>query len=80
MSSALKRICKTLDDWWQGEFIPLPPNDPNSSFIIFSLGDYCRHWTSRFAHVVVDFYLKEWRWLLPFAVAVTGAVVAIKKL
>ncbi len=31
-----------------------------------------RHWTSRLAHAVIDFHAKEWKWALPFYVALVG--------
>jgi len=64
--------------WYVGEYVP-PENDPSSG-VFFVMGHDERHWTSRLTHVAVDFYLKEWRWLLPFLVAVVGAVVGLAKL
>lgn len=69
---------KWLRGWWEGEYIP-PDNSPNSP-VFRVLGRYRRHWSSRAAHKILEFYLAEWRWLLPFIVAVVGAFVAIKKL
>ena len=72
------QLHKNIKKWYEGEFVP-PDNSPNSR-LIFVMGHYQRHWSSRVAHVVVDFYLKEWRWLLPFVVGVAGVIVAIAKL
>lgn len=72
MREAMKR-------WWAGEYVPPPPNDPNSSIIFLSPGEYKRHWSSRAAHTLVDFYLKEWKWLLPFLVGLVAAIVALRK-
>lgn len=76
----LRQLSKRVRQWWDGEYVPPPPNDPNSPIVFLSLGHYRRHWTSRTAHAVVDFYLREWRWLLPFLVGVAAALIAIKKL
>ena len=59
--------------WYQGTYVPEPPGSP------FLMGSYQRHWSSRMLHMCIDFYLKEWKWLLPFVVAVVSAVVAIVK-
>ncbi len=69
----LQRLRKWIKSWWHGEPLPYRP-------AVLELPRYQRHWTSHAAHAVVAFYLKEWRWLLPFMVAVLGAVVAIYKL
>jgi hypothetical protein len=41
---------------------------------------YKRHWSSRFVHVLVEFYLKEWKWLLPFLLGIIGIVLTIVKI
>jgi hypothetical protein len=71
----MRRLRDGIKSWWQGQ---PEKNDPRSA--IFLTNHSRRHWTSRVAHAVLAFYLKEWRWLLPFIVAFVGAVVAIKKL
>ena len=59
-----------FQQWWQGKYIP-PKND--RSDIIFVMGHYERHWTSSLAHVVMDFYMREWEWVWSVVLAlVTG--------
>jgi len=60
--------------WYQGVYVPEPPGSP------LLMGHYRRHWSSRALHACVEFYLKEWKWLLPFLVAVVSVIVAIAKL
>jgi len=67
-----------IQRWYEGNYIP-PDNRPDSP-IVFVLGRYKRHWTSQALHWAVDFYLREWKWLLPFVVAIIGTIVAIAKL
>jgi hypothetical protein len=67
-----------IKGWYEGEYEP--PDNPPGGAIVFAFGQYRRHWSSRLAHVVVDFYLKEWRWLLPFLVAVISVIAAVAKL
>lgn len=74
LMSLRKRIAK----WYQGEYVP--PDNPPDSPIVIVMSHYKRHWTSRAAHASLDFYMREWKWLLPFVVAVVGAMVAIAKL
>jgi hypothetical protein len=59
-----------LKRWWDGEYIP-PRNDPNGFVLIFQ-GDYERHWSSKLAHVVAEFWLKYRQWCLSFGLAVAG--------
>jgi hypothetical protein len=56
------KIKENLADWYKGKYIP-PDNSPNSVGT-FLMSHYERHWTSRFLHGGIDFYLKEWKWLL----------------
>ncbi|WP_424632061.1 hypothetical protein [Bradyrhizobium sp. SYSU BS000235] len=49
-----------LKKWYEGEF-EYPHQNPN---ILTTYGRYRRHWTSQFTHIAVDFYLREWKWVL----------------
>ncbi len=59
--------------WYEGTYEPEPPGSP------FYMGTYRRHWTSRIVHTCIDFYRKEWKWVLMFVVGVVGLVVALGK-
>jgi len=63
-----------LKHWWQGAYVPPPPNDPYSGFIFISPGTYKLHWSSRAAHMALDFWLKYWQWCLGFGLAVVGLI------
>jgi hypothetical protein len=56
------KILKMIKRWYQGKPI-------ESDFLI---GFYKRHWSAQVVHVLVEFYLKEWKWLLPFLVALAA--------
>jgi hypothetical protein len=58
--------------WWDGIYVP-PVNAPNSG-LIFMMGDYRQHWTSKTAHVLFDFWLKYWQWCMGFGLAVLGLI------
>lgn len=61
--------------WYEGKLTPYE-NDPGSSVVFF--GWNCeRHWTSKLAHIVVAFYLREWKWVIGTAIALVGVWVAI---
>lgn len=62
---------EAMKRWWDGKHVP-PPADP----LIFSVGTVQRHWTSRAAHALLDFLVREWRVLLPSGVALAGVIVA----
>ena len=65
-----------IKNWYQGEYIPI---DTTGDLVV--IGDHRkRHWTSRCLHYVVGFYCREWKWLLPFILALVGTIIAIKKL
>ena len=59
---------KLLNRWWEGTYIPEPPGSP------LALGHCKRHWTSTCIHTLVNFYMKHWKWLLPFLVGLTVAI------
>jgi len=56
--------------WYDGKYIP-PDNPPDSS-VIFLMGHCDRHWSSRLAHTLVEFYFEHWKWLLSFLVALSA--------
>lgn len=53
--------------WYEGEFVAYR-NEPGS-LVFMTGGVYRRHWTSRIAHIAVEFYLREWKWTLGSAAA-----------
>jgi len=61
--------------WYAGKYIP-PENPPDSS-LIFLMGHYDRHWSSRLTHTLVEFYFEHWKWLLPFLVALSALLLKI---
>lgn len=60
---------QAIKKWYEGKHVPFK-NDPNSSVFVVSAGFYERHWTARFARWAVDFYLREWKWVLGTAGAI----------
>jgi hypothetical protein len=69
---------KSIRDWYQGKFV-VYENDPNSSVFVVG-GDYERHWSARAARIMVEFYLREWKWILATLLALAGLYVAYKRL
>lgn len=61
--------------WYDGKYIP-PDNPPDSS-LIFLMGHYDRHWSSRLVHMLVGFYFEHWKWLLPFLVALSSLLLKV---
>lgn len=69
---------RKIIDWYRGKYEPLK-NDRGSQVVFFG-GRYKRHWTSRGAHAVVSFYLREWKWLIGFVLGAPAAIVTLKHL
>lgn len=68
------KIDKRLRDWWEGTYVPAE-NEPDSGvFLLF--GSYQRHWTSRLAHVFLDFWLAHWKWIIGVALAIIGLTIS----
>jgi len=65
-------IITKIKKWWDGEYVAAK-NNPGDS-VIFIGGSYERHWSSRFAHTLFEFWIKHWKVLLPI---IAGAFVAL---
>ncbi|MFC3034373.1 hypothetical protein ACFOEE_17845 [Pseudoalteromonas fenneropenaei] len=65
-------MIEKIRKWWKGEAYYLESVFPGIR--------YKRHWTAKFARIIVEFYLKNWQWWLGFLVAVSGLFIAYKKL
>lgn len=72
----MKEIIDWIRNWYQGAAY----NISTKNFPVFPGIRYRRHWTSSLAHTLVDFYLKEWKWIWGFLVATVSASTAILKL
>lgn len=60
----------TIRHWYDGEYV----SDRDAGVTII----YCkRHWSSRFAHTLVEFYLKEWKWIWGTLIVVGLAIVKL---
>jgi hypothetical protein len=69
---------EAIKTWWNGKYVP-PKNEPGSG-PVFLMGTYEKHWTSRTAHVLAEFWCRRWQYLVSTAIAVTGIIIALKKL
>ena len=59
-----------ISKWWHGETKPY--DDP------LIIGIYTeRHWTSDWAHVLADFYLRHWQWIWGSVIAIAAIVVTV---
>jgi hypothetical protein len=70
-NNSVIRMKETLKRSWQETY--QPPLGKSSLFMV-SVGIYKRHWTSKAAHVVADFWLKYWQWCVGFGLAVIGLI------
>lgn len=62
--------------WYQGRLVPEEPM-VGKHFIVLPGEHYERHWTSTAAHVLVDFYLEHWKWVIATMLVVIGLAIAI---
>ena len=60
--------------WYVGTYVPFK-NEPSSGVYFFG-GDFRRHWTARLVRVGVEFYLREWKWVIGTALAIVGISLA----
>jgi hypothetical protein len=72
-TSSLFSNCKRrITAWYNGY--------RDDSFVVIVALDRRRHWTAATAHVVVKFWLCEWKWIIGTVIAVIGLLMAYKKL
>lgn len=64
------RLREKIKRWWDGETKPY--NIPGV------IGIYTeRHWTSEKAHSVVDFYFRNWQWIIGIIITIVLGVMAL---
>ena len=63
-------MIKKIQKWYDGEY-RMFENDTNSSVVILA-GWYERHWTARICRIIVEFYLREWKWIIGTSIAVVA--------
>ena len=68
-------MLKFIKRWYHGEEYNI-----SSPILPIPSVRYKRHWSSRLVHILVEFYLKEWKWLLPFLLALIGIILTIIKI
>ena len=63
-----------IKKWWEGDFIPF--ESKHNSDLIFLGGEQRRHWTSRLAHLVIDFLKVEWKWAIGTSLMLVGLIMS----
>ena len=63
---------EAFKNWWDGTYVR-PENPPGTAVFIIQ-GHYEKHWSSKLAHVIADFWLKYWQWCMGFGLAVAGII------
>lgn len=70
-------IKQRVQDWYQGTYVPPPPNDPDSQIVFISSGYYEQPPLAKALRAMVTFLLNHWQWIVGTALAVVGIVVSI---
>jgi hypothetical protein len=71
-------MLKRIRAWYEGTHKTIRhDNDPGSDvwFMPSFVTEY--HWTARFAHALVEFYLRHWQWLWTTVIAVGGLMLSV---
>ena len=71
-------MLEKIHRWYQGEY-RAPNNEPGSS-LVFVMGHYERHWTARLTTWLIEFWLRDWKWIIGTLIALSGLFVAFKRL
>lgn len=70
----LKAFRRKIADWYQGEYVPPPENDPHSSVFILSIGHYEKPPLAKAISILIAFWLEHWKWIIGVAVAIAAIV------
>ncbi len=71
----MRRLCEAIRHWYEGETTPAGSADDRTLVII---GDRVkRHWSAAIAVAIVEFHRREWKWALPFYLAVLGLLLKV---
>ncbi|MCK4087528.1 hypothetical protein HCY58_10760 [Acinetobacter radioresistens] len=69
----MERIIKIIKDWWNGKDTYEKQNRYDAAFFISPLNK--KHWTSEWAHKVLDYIQKNQAWIIPTVVTSLVAIV-----
>lgn len=68
---------RKIKEWYQGEYIPPPPNDPDSPVVFISPGHYEQPLLAKVLRILGHFWLAHWQWIIGTALAIIAIVVAL---
>lgn len=72
------RLIDRLKKWYEGEYVPPPPNDSSSGNFIIHLGHYERPWLARVIDATGQFLKAHWQWTIGTVLAIVAIIVSIK--
>ena len=75
-----RKLRQRLHDWYQGKYIPPPPNYPFSRVIFVGPGYYEQPLLAKLLRTLGWFWLEHWKWIIGFTVTVLGLLVAWARL
>jgi hypothetical protein len=71
------KLIDKIKDWYRGEYVPPPEDDPDSSIVIVSLGYYEQPPLAKFLAMIGRFWLSHWQWIIGTVLAVVAIIVAM---
>ena len=74
----MRRSLERLREWYRGQYIPPPPNEPDSPIVVISPGHYEKPMLAKCLGAIGRFWLTHWKWIIGIAVAVVGIIVTLK--
>lgn len=73
------RLIEKIKNWYQGKYVPPPPNDPNSLIVRFSAGHYEQPVIAKILKMIGQFWIAHWKWIIGIVIAIAGIVVSFNK-
>ena len=69
------QILESITNWYRGEYVPPPPNDPNSQLIFISPGHYEQPLLAKILGAIGQFWFAHWKWVIGTAIALAAIFV-----
>jgi|TARA_R110001592_G_scaffold119690_1_gene323029 hypothetical protein len=61
-----------IKEWYRGEYIPPPENDPNSGLVFISPGHYRKPPLAKVIEVSSKFFMAHWQWVIGTTIALVA--------
>ena len=77
IQTKLNLIKRHWKEWYQGKYVPPPPNDPNSPIVRISPGHYEKPLLAKWIESFLGFWHDHWKWLIGIMITLIALMIAL---